>query len=81
MKSPMVTIADYIEADDKGYYSELFAGVGTTAVAAKAFGAHCTLIEREERYCAATVERLAQTCLPFAPIAEKPVEARLFEEE
>jgi DNA modification methylase len=48
---------------------DCFAGVGTTAVAAKAFDIHCTLIEREVRYCALTVERLAQQPLPFEPPA------------
>lgn len=40
-----------------------FGGSGTTAVACKALGVPCTLIEREERFCALAVERLSQGTL------------------
>jgi DNA modification methylase len=47
---------------------DAFAGVGTTAVAAKAFGIReCTLIEREERYCEIAVRRLRQEVFTFEP--------------
>ncbi len=42
-----------------------FAGSGTTAVAAKATGRTCLLIEAEEKYCEIAVKRLAQAVLPL----------------
>lgn len=40
-----------------------FAGSGTTAVACKALGIPCTLIEIEERFCELAVKRLSQGVL------------------
>jgi len=40
-----------------------FAGSGTTGVAAKSLGLHCTMIEREERYCEIIVKRCQQETL------------------
>ncbi len=40
-----------------------FGGSGTTAVACKALGIPCTLIEIEERFCELAVKRLAQGAL------------------
>lgn len=42
---------------------DMFAGSGTTAVAAKRMGRRCILIEREEHRCATAVRRLAQGAL------------------
>ena len=44
-----------------------FAGSGTTALACKALGIPCTLIEIEEKYCRIAVERLRQAVLPLEP--------------
>ena len=40
-----------------------FAGSGTTGRAAKDLGLHCTMIEREERYCEIAAKRMAQEVL------------------
>ncbi len=45
-----------------------FGGSGTTAVAAKNLGRRCILIEKEERYCAVAVQRLAQSVMQFAEV-------------
>jgi hypothetical protein len=42
-----------------------FAGSGTTGVACKAMGIGCTLVEREEKYCADAVHRLQQECFDW----------------
>ena len=42
-----------------------YAGSGTTAVACKSAGIGCTLVEREERYCADAVKRLEQECFQW----------------
>jgi DNA modification methylase len=46
-----------------------FAGSGTTGVACKAMGLQCTMIEREEKYCAIAVERLRQSVFNFSEAA------------
>ena len=46
-----------------------FGGSGTTAVACKAMGLQCTLIEQEEKYCQIAVERLRQECFAFGEAA------------
>ena len=40
-----------------------FAGSGTTGRAAKDLGLHCTMIEREERYCEIAAKRMSQEIL------------------
>jgi DNA modification methylase len=51
-----------------------FMGVGTTLVAAKQLGIKAVGIEREERYCADAVTRLAQDYLPFTtPIVKSAI--------
>lgn len=49
-----------------------WAGSGTTGVACKLRGVHCTMIEREERYCKIIVERLRQGVLLPLPPAPAP---------
>ena len=43
-----------------------FAGSGTTGRAAKDLGRKCTMIEKEERYCAIAAKRMEQECLMFS---------------
>ena len=47
-----------------------FGGSLTTAVAAKSMGRRCIVIEREERYCAIGVRRLAQSVMELTPAQE-----------
>jgi hypothetical protein len=47
-----------------------FGGTGTTAIACKALGIPCTLIEIEERYCSVAVERLRQSILALCEVEE-----------
>jgi site-specific DNA-methyltransferase (adenine-specific) len=47
----------------EGPVLDLCAGIGTTGRAAKDLGLHCTMIEREERYCEIAAKRMAQEVL------------------
>lgn len=51
--------------DDVKTVIDPYAGSGTTAVACKALGLSCTLVEREERYCEDAIVRLAQESFGF----------------
>lgn len=52
-----------------GLVLDPFGGSGTTAVAAKALGLPCVLIESEERWCDMAASRLAQGALDFGGAA------------
>lgn len=49
-----------------------FGGSCTTARAAKDLGLHCTIIEREERYCELGARRMSQESFNFEPAAIIP---------
>lgn len=51
--------------DDCATILDPFMGAGTTLVAARDLGKRAVGIEREERYCAAAVDRLRQCVLPL----------------
>ena len=52
---------------------------GATPLAAKELGIPAIMIERDEEYCAVTVERLRQEVLLFvAPVVQEPEQVPLF---
>jgi DNA modification methylase len=67
-QKPISVIASLIDAftDENATILDPFSGSGTTLVAARALGRRAIGIEIEERYCRATVERLAQQVFDFS---------------
>lgn len=64
-QKPLAAVRPLVQWSGADVILDPFAGSGTTLRAAADLGKRCVGIEREERYCELTVQRLAQGALDF----------------